>query len=443
MSVVRNLAVYRTTGLCTLVGTIFTVTAFTADLATASDRGGWMSRAWASASTSSTTGVRSGGGSMFDWSTRPSRLGYATLSKERLKPMRAAIKRYAAIVKAGGWKSVPKVEMKIGMSGRAVALLRRRLEKTGDLARSNGDYFNYSVRSAVERFQRRHGLKVTGELMGRNGARTVAALNVPASSRLRQLRMNLRRISALIAKTKRAHKYVLVNIPGAYVEAVTDGKVTSRHAAVVGKVTAPTPSLSSRVHEVNFNPYWHVPPGVRKKVIIEGRKLARYGKTDLVKKWGIRSFVGGWGGREIDPRKVRWNSGMVQGLAFRQDPGPKNMLGFVKINFLNGHAVYLHDTPSKRTFQRNFRAASAGCVRVEGIHNLVTWLLQDNKDWGRSRVLSMKKSGARLDVRLRKSVPIHLAYITAWVSPRGQVSFRRDLYKRDYRAGVSRTASAY
>ena len=52
----------------------------------------------------------------------------------------------------------------------------------------------------------------------------------------------------------------------------------------------------------------------------------------------------------------------------------------------------------------------------------------------------MKKSGERLDVKLKKPVPLYFAYITAWATEDGVVQFRRDIYNKD---GVGPTASAY
>ena len=115
-------------------------------------------------------------------------------------------------------------------------------------------------------------------------------------------------------------------------------------------------------------------------------------------------------------------------------------MGFVKINFHNKHSVYMHDTPSKSLFGRNFRAHSSGCVRVQNVQQLVSWLLTSNSDWDARRVAHMKATGERKDVRLKQRVPVYFAYLTAWSTQDGVVHFRRDLYRRD---GVGVMASAY
>jgi hypothetical protein len=40
-------------------------------------------------------------------------------------------------------------------------------------------------------------------------------------------------------------------------------------------------------------------------------------------------------------------------------------------------------------------------------------------------------------VRLKRAVPVHLLYWTAWVDPEGVVNFRKDIYKRDPRLDVA------
>jgi L,D-transpeptidase YcbB len=182
---------------------------------------------------------------------------------------------------------------------------------------------------------------------------------------------------------------------------------------------------------------WHLPPTVIEKDLIpKGAEMSRRGQ-DVLAKYGIE--VIGADGRKLDSSKINWANGGAKGLTYRQQPGPENPLGFVKINFHNQHSVYMHSTPSETLFSRNFRAASSGCVRVAGIDQLVTWLMADQGGTP-EKVAELKKSGERLDVKLKKPVPLFFAYITAWATEDGVIQFRRDLYQKD---GVGPTASAY
>jgi murein L,D-transpeptidase YcbB/YkuD len=251
---------------------------------------------------------------------------------------------------------------------------------------------------------------------------TVGALNVSAASRLKQLKLNLARLGEL---GKVPRKYIVVNIPAAQIEAVENDAVVTRHAGIVGKVDRPTPILKSSIQQLNFNPVWHLPPTVvTEDLIPTGQKMARQGQSVLVK-FKIDAYGDG---RKLDPRKVDW--GNAQGLTFRQQPGPENPLGFVKMNFPNGHSVYMHDTPKPSLFGRSFRAASSGCVRVSDIETLAAWVAAD-QGWRPEHVLQMKESGERRDVQLKQPVPLYFAYITAWATQDGAVHFRRDLYNKD------------
>ena len=413
------------------------VLALTAPLATAdaSEGNSWANNAWSNGAFASNYTPPPAYDHSFarQWEANPPK-GFPTLSPENIAALKEAINRYTDIVAKGGWQPLPDAQLQPGAMGSSVALLRQRLAMSGDL-READDYgtpmFDGALERAVRRFQASNGLTPTGIV----DKRTVAALNVSAAARLRQLKTNLSRLTEMTRSVPK--RYVIVNIPAAQIEAVESDKVVSRHSGVVGKTDRQTPILRSHIHELNFNPVWHLPPTViQKDLIPNGRAMSKKGQ-DVLAKFGIDAYGGD--GKKLDSTKINWNSAATQGLTFRQKPGPENPLGFVKINFHNSHSVYMHDTPSDRMFGRNFRAASSGCVRVQGIEHLAAWLMQD-QGWDKERVLAMKKSGERLDVRLKKPMPLFFVYITAWATEDGVIQFRRDLYQRD---GVGETASAY
>lgn len=374
------------------------------------------------------------------WESQPRR-GYATLSEKNIEPTRDAINRYAEIVANGGWKRIPDVKLRAGVSDPAVAVLRQRLRIAGDLEQRGGyaQTFDYYVEKAVKRAQKRHGLAPTGVVDGA----TRAALNVSAQVRLGQLRQNLNRLERLSRKTSRDDRYVLVNIPAAQIEAVENGQVVSRHSAVVGKPSRQTPILESRIHELNFNKEWILPPTViRKDLVPKGRSMSQSGKS-VLERYGIDAYANYDAyrrGDKMNPSAINWSSSQPLDLFYAQEAGNDNPLGFVKLNFHNKHAVYLHDTPSQSLFGRNRRAESSGCVRVQGVEQLVAWVLRGTSGWTLSRVRQMKRSGERQDVDVANPVPLYMNYITAWATPDGVVNFRRDIYGRD---GVGATASAY
>lgn len=367
-----------------------------------------------------------------EWENNPPR-GYPTLSAANVDATKAAIKRYEGIVKDGGWEQVPQKEMQYGTSSSAVLALRKRLLASGDLRSSDASgYFDYYLEKAVKRFQASNGLTPTGIV----DKRTLAALNVSATARLKQLKLGLQRLRQYVGSTGKK-KYVVVNIPAAQIEAIEGDRVAERFTGVVGKPERKTPILTSSIYELNFNPVWRLPPTViQQDLIPKGRQMQKAGKSVLVK-YGIDAYDGN--GRKLDPEKINWNSSLPHALSYSQQPGKDNPLGFVKINFNNEYAVYMHDTPSDRLFGRNFRAASSGCIRVQNMERLATWLLSD-QGYQRNHIDELKKTGQRKDVRLKKPIPLYFVYITAWATEDGIVQFRRDLYSKD---GVGATASAY
>lgn len=353
--------------------------------------------------------------------TRPVTTTVPILSPQTVPAMERAIYVYRDLVARGGWVAVPDdKELRIGVRDANVIELRRRLIASGDLRQRSGDpaAFDSYVQAAVMRFQERHGLPGDGIV----GSGTLRALNVPAQVRLWQLEANLERIGQTSVPNKR---YIMVNIPGAQIEAVENGIVASRHIAVVGKVDRQTPLVTSAIHEVNFNPFWHAPKSIVKRDIIPKMRE----DPEYLSRYSIRIYDGRM--REIDPRSVDWYSDEAVRYLLRQDPGEQNALGNIRINFHNKHAVYLHDTPQQALFDENLRFHSSGCVRVENVRDFVTWLLTPNGDWTRQRVDETISSGERIDASLALHAPIYMVYVTAWAGKDGITQFRPDVYAWD------------
>jgi murein L,D-transpeptidase YcbB/YkuD len=356
--------------------------------------------------------------------------GFPTLAKENINATKNAIKLYSDIVARGGWSQLPMVELSTGMDHPAVVQLRRRLQANGDLQAYGGypEIYDSYVEQAVKKAQLRHGLPATGFL----DKYTIEELNVPAAARLRQLRANLSRLQALTAATP-AGKYVVVNIPAAQIEAINNNQVISRHTGVVGKPDRPSPLLQSAIEEINFNKEWVVPPTVLKADLIpKGREMQPKGQ-DVLAKYKIDAYADHAAyqkGARLNPMQINWSSDAPLHYFYVQNAGPDNPLGYVKINFASPHGVYMHDTPGQSIFNNSFRAESSGCVRVQNVHQLVAWLLEDN-GWTVPQVLRMKQTGERLFVRLKRPVPLFWTYVTAWGTPDGTVQFRRDIYRRD------------
>ena len=193
---------------------------------------------------------------------------------------------------------------------------------------------------------------------------------MPAEARLQQLGDQYRAAEGLL-RAIWASAFVMVNIPAASVETVENGVVYSHHAAGVGKIDRQSPIMQTKATEINFNPFWTVPPSLIKKDLIPKMKADPNYLTDEK----IRVF--NKEGQEVSPASINWNSNEATQYKYRQDTGADlNSLGFVRINIPNPYGVYMHDTPSKGIFGDDFRFVSSGCVRVQDVRDYVAWLLR-------------------------------------------------------------------
>ena len=343
-------------------------------------------------------------------------------SPQTVSYIEQAIAQYSSIVAQGGWPMVPATKkLQLGVVDPDVVVLRKRLMISGDLSTSAGisESFDTYVDAAVKRFQARHGLPADGVL----GTYTYSAMNVSAPVRLGQLETNLVRLRSMSGFL--GNRYVMVNVPAAQIEAVENDRVTLRHTAVVGKIDRQTPILNSAINEVIVNPYWNAPVSiVRKDIIPLMRKDPQYLADNNIR-------ILGPDGIELDPSTIDWSTEDATKFRFRQDPGSGNAMASVKINFPSPENVYMHDTPQQSLFSKLMRFDSSGCVRVQNVRDLVTWLLRDTPGWDRQRFEATIKSGESTPVQLAEPVPVYFTYISAWSTGDGVAHFRDDIYGRD------------
>jgi L,D-transpeptidase YcbB len=346
-----------------------------------------------------------------------------TLDEGTAQRMAAAMLTYSGLEVRGGWPILPATAAKLapGARGPDVALLRKRLAMTEDLAaeKINGDVYDDAVAAAVRHFQIRHGLSETGSV----GPGTLAALNVPVGRRLHQLAASIDRLAAMDLQF--GARYVVVNIPSTVAETVEGDHVVRRYVVVVGKTDRPSPTLSTMITTVNLNPTWTVPLSIAKKdIITKMRKDPGY-----LARMHIRPLDAQ--GNEIDARTIDWNSDRSPNFTLRQDSGTWNALGAVRIDMPNPYSVYMHDTNHKNLFSNDYRFESSGCTRVAEVRDLAVWLLRDNPGWGRAEIDAGIEKGQRLDIRLTHKVPVAWTYLTGWATRDGNIHFRDDIYGLD------------
>ena len=311
----------------------------------------------------------------------------------------------------------------------SLARLARLLRLVGDLPPgaaidSEPQIYQGALVDAVKRFQQRHGLDTDGRL----GAETVKQLNVPLSQRVEQLRLTLERWRW--APHDLGRPLVIVNIP----EFVLRGWDEQNRTVLVMKVVLgkayrhKTPVFFNQMRYVIFRPYWEVPPSIQRAELVP--KIAKdsnyLAKNDFeVVDRNRQAVDGGAAGAEM---LQRLRAGE---LSIRQRPGRKNSLGLVKFLFPNEYNVYLHGTPAPELFKRSRRDFSHGCIRVESPVDLAVWVLKDNPEWTRERILAAMNGGHPVPVNLAKPIPVLIFYGTAIVLENGEVGFFRDIYGHD------------
>ena len=346
---------------------------------------------------------------------------------------REALAQYRAIAALGGWPTIPEGPvLRCGMSDPRVALLRRRLAMSGDLSATgatespaNLEVFDRGLEKALAHAQRRHRLMVDGRL----GKSTLRTLNVPVEQRIAQLRVNLERGRQVLHEI-RDDDLVVVDVAGFEVHYVRARKRIWQARAVIGQPYRKTPIFKASIDEIVLNPTWTVPPGILAKDILP---WLRKGDRRVLELKNLK--VLDRSGKALDPAVIDFSAYTVRNFPFilRQDPGPTNALGVVKINFPNPHLVYLHDTPSKSLFNETERAFSSGCIRTERPLELAELLLADPAKWNRAALDAAVASGETRTVRMSQPVPILIIYWTADRDDDGSIVFKPDPYGRDVR----------
>lgn len=332
---------------------------------------------------------------------------------DQYNALREQLKRYREIAAAGGWKSVPEgPTLRPGDTTSVTRLraLRERLSVEGYLragenaADSAGRaVYGGELAGAVATFQRRHGITVDSVL----GAGTLASLNKSAEYRVGQIMANLERYRWMPRSL--GDRYVYVNVPEFRLHAYEDGKPALTMRVIVGQDYADqaTPAFADSMVYVEFAPYWNVPKTIAEEEL--------------------------WPKINADPSYLERNDYEIVndrgGPRIRQRPGEKNALGRAKFIFPNDLNIYLHDTPERSLFQRDFRAFSHGCIRVEKPDELAKFVLSRNAGWDEDRI-ERAMEGPNRAVNLKNKLPVYIVYFTTYVRD-GTLYFANDLYERD------------
>jgi len=314
------------------------------------------------------------------------------------------LKKYNLIKEKGLLTTIKadKKSYQLSDSSESIGAIRERLFLLGDLVNNNlSDRFDTTLQDAVKKLQRRLGYKEDGKI----NTTLLAEMNTPIDKRIEQILVNMERCRWVPVQLK--SNYLLVNIPDYKLHVYDQDTIAFSMNVVVGKNQNKTVVFNGGMKYVVFSPYWNIPASILKKETLPAiRRNSKY----------------------LAKHNMEWNGGKI-----RQKPGPNNSLGLVKFLFPNSHSIYLHDTPAKSLFNEDKRAFSHGCIRVAEPIKLATYLLKDDSNWNDEKIMAAMNNGVEKYVTLTNTVPVFIAYFTAWVDRDGQLNFRNDVYKRDSR----------
>jgi L,D-transpeptidase YcbB len=306
--------------------------------------------------------------------------------------LKKALSRYRAIEAAGGWPTLPP---EATLDGGDAKLLRARLTVEDETA-VDGD-----LTEALKRYQVQNGLNADGVL----GPRTLAALNVPVSTRIGQIRANMERWRWMPREFE--PRRIVVNVPGATLNYFDNGSIVLSSTVIVGNLAKRTPIIRAEAMAVTVNPVWYIPASITWNEIVP--RLRR------------------------NPYYLQNQGYVVSGGQIRQPPGPRNALGRIKFEMPNNFGVYLHDTPSKALFARDSRTLSHGCVRVEQIAPLASLALSGDAHTMMDELSDIIETRKTTRIPLSERIPVYMLYWTAIADDDGHAGFPRDVYGRDPR----------
>ena len=354
---------------------------------------------------------------------------------KRLRPnhpqyaqLRQMLQGYRTLMIKGGWQPVAKgPTIKPGVSDPRVVQMRKNLRARGyDGVEQTAQpaIYDADLVDAVKHFQARHGLDVDGFA----GAGTIAAMNVSAADRVKQLTVNLERWRWLPRNLGRKH--VLVNQAGFELFLKDGDRTIDNRRVIVGKPYHQTPMFSDEIVYAEFNPTWTIPASILgKEMLPKIRQNPQY-----LSDKGYKLYTS-WkrDAKPTNPFAVDWSKVSPKRFPYRvvQGPGPKNALGQVKFIFPNDFSVYMHDTPSRQLFSRTGRAFSHGCIRVHKPLDFAAKVFSLSGGMDPNQIDPLVASKKTKRVNLKAKLPVHLAYFTAWVDDNGVPQFFDDVYKRD------------
>ena len=352
----------------------------------------------------------------------PSSDAYRRLKAELASERNGTVKRPdPVVVPAGtfvkpGWSSEYMAEIVRGISLKGSDALKDAHAAT--LSKYGGEEkYSKPLVALVRDFQREKGLGADGII----GRKTLATfVDGPRIDRTRAIKLAMERLRWHPDEFGKRH--VFINAAEFRARYMVDGEERLGMNVVVGKKGNQTNFFHDEIEYVEFNPYWGVPASIKVNEFLP--KLRS--NPSWLDNQGYEVTNGR--GKKVRSSSIDWWS-VDERFPYdvRQKPGPRNALGTLKIMFPNRHSIYMHDTPAKKLFSRPVRAYSHGCVRLADPHAMAAAVLGTTTGAVWKRIDSGKNNAQRL----KKKIPVYVAYFTAWPKSDGTIGYHQDIYGRD------------
>jgi murein L,D-transpeptidase YcbB/YkuD len=261
-------------------------------------------------------------------------------------------------------------------------------------------------------------------------AKSAARGRKPENERdIRRLIINMERWRWMPAEV--GSYYVWNNVPEFVARVVKNGKTIYVEKIIVGQLKYPTQIFSSEMRSIVFHPEWVVPETIIKEDLQPSLQQGGFfggPSTAILEEHNLKVS---YEGRPVDANSIDWMKANIWQYTFTQAPGSDNVLGAVKFNFPNKHAIYMHDTVQPELFAETVRALSHGCIRVHEPDRLAALLLAEDKGWSAQQVKSLLAKDTSSVVPLKRPLPVYLTYFTTIVDEEGMAQNFADIYGLD------------
>ncbi|WP_339758745.1 L,D-transpeptidase family protein [Algoriphagus aquimarinus] len=310
--------------------------------------------------------------------------------------------------------------IKVGEKHEAIPALRKRLifwDVLKPYETSDPSLFDSTMFAGLQKYQESNGMNPDGVI----GSLVAESLNNSPQNLIDIASINMERLRWM-PKMDWNQEMVLVNIANYQLDYMNNSDTAFTAKVIVGKEYNESPTFTAPMSYIVFSPYWNIPESITNDEIIPSVQK----NPNYLSQKNMEVVDGS--GEVVKASQV--NLSKETGYRVRQKPGGDNSLGLVKFMFPNDYNIYIHDTPARSLFDRETRALSHGCIRIQNPDQFAKILLND-KSWDDEKIQKAMNQTNEEVVKLDREIPVVLVYMTFWADKKGKANFRSDVYERD------------